>query len=279
MKKYHFILITIITLLQLTFISYPAYASNEDTSEYQKFIETIASEAIEGYKEYKILPSLTIAQAILESSWGKSALSLEANNLFGIKAYDDWSGSSIQKHTKEYIKGQTVVICANFKVYDSCSESIKDHNYLLSSDRYKAVRDANNYVEACYAIYNCGYASSPNYTNSLIKIIDTYKLYNYDTLAKDIVAREEKVKETLKDPIILTANNKKYITLLDDTENDKTKQAVLCKYDNSSNKSIKNSKEDTNNIPLLVSNNTITNYKYWYVIYCLLPDKYSDTIL
>lgn len=279
MKKYHFILITIITLLQLTFISYPAYASNEDTSEYQKFIETIAQEAIEGYKEYKILPSLTIAQAILESSWGKSALSLEANNLFGIKAYDDWSGSSIQKHTKEYIKGQTVVICANFKVYDSCSESIKDHNYLLSSDRYKAVRDANNYVEACYAIYNCGYASSPNYTNSLIKIIDTYKLYNYDTLAKDIVAREEKVKETLKDPIILTANNKKYITLLDDTENDKTKQAVLCKYDNSSNKSIKNSKEDTNNIPLLVSNNTITNYKYWYVIYCLLPDKYSDTIL
>lgn len=279
MKKYHFILITIITLLQLTFISYPAYASNEDTSEYQKFIETIAQEAIEGYKEYKILPSLTIAQAILESSWGKSALSLEANNLFGIKAYDDWSGSSIPKHTKEYIKGQTVVICAKFKVYDSCSESIKDHNYLLSSDRYKAVRDANNYVEACYAIYNCGYASSPNYTNSLIKIIDTYKLYNYDTLAKDIVAREEKVKETLKDPIILTANNKKYITLLDDTENDKTKQAVLCKYDNSSNKSIKNSKEDTNNIPLLVSNNTITNYKYWYVIYCLLPDKYSDTIL
>lgn len=279
MKKRYFLLITIITLLQLTFISYPAYASDEDTSEYHKFIETIASEAIEGYKEYKILPSLTIAQAILESSWGKSTLSLEANNLFGIKAYDDWSGSSIPKHTKEYIKGQTVVVCANFKVYDSCSESIKDHNYLLSSDRYKAVRDANNYVEACYAIYNCGYASSPNYTNSLIKIIDTYKLYNYDTLAKDIVAREEKVKETLKDPIILTANNKKYKTLLDDSENDKTKQEVLCQYDNSSNKSIKDSKEDTNNIPLLVSNNTITNYKYWYVIYCLLPDKYSDTIL
>ena len=272
MKKCYFLLITIITLLQLTFISYPTYASDEDNSECQKFIETIAVEAIEGYKEYKILPSLTIAQAILESAWGKSSLSLEANNLFGIKAYDDWSGSSIPKPTKEYIKGQTVIICANFKVYNSCSESIRDHNYLLSSDRYKSVRDANNYVEACYAIYNCGYASSPNYTNSLINIIDTYKLYNYDTLAKDIVAREEKVKETLKDPIILTANNKKYITLLDDTENDKTKQAVLCKYDNSSNKSIKNSKEDTNNIPLLVSNNTITNYKYWYVLYCLLPD-------
>lgn len=279
MKKCYFLLITIITLLQLTFISSPTYASDEDTSECQKFIETIAAEAIEGYKEYKILPSLTIAQAILESSWGKSTLSLEANNLFGIKAYDDWTGSSIPKPTKEYIKGQTVVIYANFKVYNSCSESIKDHNYLLSSNRYKAVREANNYVEACYAIYNCGYASSPNYTNSLINIIDTYKLYNYDTLAKDIVAREDKVKETLKDPIILTANNKNYKTLLDDYENDKYKQEELCKYDNSSNKSIKDSKEDTNNIPLLVSNNTITNYKYWYVIYCLLPDKYSDTIL
>ncbi|MBU5487615.1 glycoside hydrolase family 73 protein [Clostridium sp. MSJ-8] len=271
MKKRYFLLIAIIVLLQLTFTSYQVNADDKNTSECQDFIESIVPEAIEGYKEYKILPSLTIAQAILESSWGKSALTIEANNLFGIKAYDDWTGTSIPKPTKEYIKGSFVVICANFKVYQSRDESIKDHNYLLSSDRYKLVREASNYVDACYAIYNCGYASSPNYSNSLIKIIDNYKLYNYDTLAKDIVTKEERIQKTLNDPIILTANNKNYTLLLEDEPTEKE----LCVNTNS----IKDSKEDTNNIPLLVSNNAITNYNYWYVIYCLLPAYYSDTIL
>ena len=59
------------------------------------------------------------------------------------------------------------------------------------------------------------------------------------------------------------------------TKTNEPTEKELCVNTNS----IKDSKEDTNNIPLLVSNNAITNYKYWYVIYCLLPACYSDTIL
>ena len=59
---------------------------HKDT-KYAKFIGEIESSAIENYKKYKILPSITIAQAILESGWGESDLSKKFNNLFGIKVY------------------------------------------------------------------------------------------------------------------------------------------------------------------------------------------------
>ena len=151
----------------------------------EKFISSIEQGALEGYETNRILPSLTIAQAILESGWGKSSLSSEANNLFGIKAFDDWKGDRINLATKEYNSDcSSYTITSDFKAYPSLYESIKDHTTLLSTERYKAVRRASNYIDACYAVYQCGYATYPEYPEDLIEVIEDFNLEKYDTLAK-----------------------------------------------------------------------------------------------
>ena len=62
------------------------------TDKQKKFIEQISKGAISGWRKYKVLPSITIAQAIIESGWGTSGLTVNAKNLFGIKANSSWTG-------------------------------------------------------------------------------------------------------------------------------------------------------------------------------------------
>ena len=180
MKKKNLLFTFVITLFFLAL--FPAKITNAQTitEEQKKFIDLVKEEAIVNYKENNILPSLKIAQAILESSWGKSTLSIQGNNLFGVKAYSDWTGPSISLSTKEYVKGKCIRTKCKFKSYPSLSKSIKDHSILLSTDRYLKVRESKDYKEACYAIYRCGYATSPTYSESLIEIIDSFELYKYD---------------------------------------------------------------------------------------------------
>jgi len=132
----------------------------------------------------KILPSLTIAQAILESGWGNSGLTIKANALFGIKAGLTWKGKRYSSKTQEcYDKVNFTTITAAFRGYNSWAESIADHtNFIVSNSRYKAVLTATNYKTACYAIAKAGYATAPDYAQSLIEIIEQYKLYEYDKL-------------------------------------------------------------------------------------------------
>lgn len=149
------------------------------------FISKIAPMAIDDYKKTKVLPSLTIAQAILESGWGESALATKANNLFGIKAGSSWTGKVYNVNTQEYYDGKTAVtVSAYFRVYDDWSGSIKDHSDLLQTTRYKQVLAATSYKEACEAIYVAGYATDPNYTSKLISLIQNYNLAEYDKEAK-----------------------------------------------------------------------------------------------
>jgi peptidoglycan hydrolase-like protein with peptidoglycan-binding domain len=144
------------------------------------FIESVKEGAIKGHRKYNILPSITIAQAILESGWGTSQLALKANNLFGIKAFSSWTGKRITFPTKEWYDGKEQVVNAQFRAYDSFSESVEDHNKLLSSSRYKSVRDSKDYRTACREIFNCGYATDPAYSNKLIKTIEENRLYEFD---------------------------------------------------------------------------------------------------
>jgi len=69
----------------------------------KQFINSIKEGALKGNVDYGILASLTIAQAILESGWGSSKLSQNANNLFGIKAFSDWTGKRIAFPTQEVV--------------------------------------------------------------------------------------------------------------------------------------------------------------------------------
>ena len=146
----------------------------------EKFINLIKDGAIQGWKDYKILPSLTIAQAILETGWGGSSV---GNNLFGIKANKDWKGKTIFKKTHEYVNGKKIYIDAYFRDYDNIYESLKDRFEFLQKPRYKKVIGVEDYKIACNEIWKAGYATDPEYPNKLIRIIEQYNLSQYDKQA------------------------------------------------------------------------------------------------
>jgi peptidoglycan hydrolase-like protein with peptidoglycan-binding domain len=143
----------------------------------KEFINLIKEPAIKAYKKYNILPSLTIAQAILESNWGIRALGY---NLFGIKWTKGCGFQSQELWTREYRNGKPEMIQTKFRKYNSYSESIEDHAKFLMQRRYEKVRKTKNYKEACYQIQNCGYATDPNYAKKLIDIIEAYNLQDFD---------------------------------------------------------------------------------------------------
>lgn len=146
----------------------------------QEFINKLKNHAIKGWQEYKILPSLTIAQAILETGWGKSAL---GNNLFGIKADSNWKGKKQLATTNEHVNGKTVTIQAWFRDYNSIYESLEDRYKFLQAKRYAKIIGEKDYKIACVEIQKAGYATDPQYPAKLIQIIEQYNLQNIDKQA------------------------------------------------------------------------------------------------
>lgn len=163
----------------------------------EKFIQSIV-DSLKGQK-LNILPSVTIAQAILESNWGKSSLAKEACNLFGIKASKDWSGEVYKKQTKEQKPtGEVYTITADFRKYGSYLESIKDHDKFFVStpwrrENYKKVLEAKNYKNQALALRECGYATDLNYGTKLIQLIERLGLQQYDKGVGKIVTRDNSV--------------------------------------------------------------------------------------
>lgn len=149
----------------------------------QDFINAVKDAAITADRQYGIPASLTIAQAILESGWGASGLASAYYNLFGIKATPSWTGRSVNLNTKEYRNGAYEDTKDWFRAYDSWAGSIADHTKVLLQDRYAPVRAAKDYKGACKQIQACGYATSPIYADSLIRLIDRYNLNQYDVQA------------------------------------------------------------------------------------------------
>lgn len=163
----------------------------------EKFIQSIV-DSLKGQK-LNILPSVTIAQAILESNWGKSSLAKEACNLFGIKASKDWDGGIYKKQTKEQkATGEVYTITADFRKYGSYLESIKDHDKFFVStpwrvQNYKKVLEAKNYKTQALTLRECGYATDLNYGTKLIQLIERLGLQQYDKGVGKIVTRDNTV--------------------------------------------------------------------------------------
>ena len=155
-------------------------------SESEKaFIEAMAPVAQESYKEHGVLPSITLAQGIIESAWGKSGLTVQENNLFGIKADISWTGPVIEMNTQEFVNGQYITVVARWRVYDRWEDSILDHGKFLKENiRYEqaGVFNAKNYKEQAEALLRAGYATDPNYSNKLCSMIESYSLDQYDNV-------------------------------------------------------------------------------------------------
>lgn len=152
----------------------------------QEFINKIATGAIEAYKKYGILPSLTIAQGCLESAFGRSSI---GNNAFGIKANSAWTGKKQLVWTTEYYNGVKTKVQAWFRDYNNIEESIIDHALLLTKQRYLLVRTSTEYKAACVEIQKAGYATDPKYSDKLQRIIEAYQLYKYDTPVKPVIKK------------------------------------------------------------------------------------------
>lgn len=126
--------------------------------------------------------STLIAQAALESAWGESGLAKNANALFGIKANDSWNGKTYNAKTAEVYDNSIISIKANFRAYDSWTESIKDHsNFLKSISRYKKVVECTDPYECAEELQNAGYATDPSYASKIKQIIVYYRLTQYDS--------------------------------------------------------------------------------------------------
>ena len=142
------------------------------------FIEKIKDGAIETQKQYGVLASLTIAQAILESGWGKYSV---GNNVFGIKASPSWTGGTVTCQTGEVYDGQAVATSGTFRTYGSIADSIADHAQLfVNNSCYHNILGCTDYRQACRNVQSDGYATDPDYASKLISIIESNDLQQFD---------------------------------------------------------------------------------------------------
>lgn len=148
------------------------------------FIKVIAPIAQKEDKPYGILPSITIAQACLESDYGQSELAKRYNNLFGVKGTDPNSTKVLT--TKEYVNGQWHEVNGRFQVYDTYEAAIKAHTMLFvkgttwNPNQYQHVLSAKDYRSQAKALETDGYATDPDYAQKLIYVIEKYNLTQYD---------------------------------------------------------------------------------------------------
>jgi|SRR5699024_2438952 len=164
--------------------SFPKYKEN---SIQIQFIQTIAPAAVLIANQYGIYPSVMIAQAALESSWGQSDLATLHNNLMGTKG--SWNGESVTARTREDVNGESIYINAGFSVYDSWSDSLYRYGYLMRNglnwdpEYYQGTwrKNTDSYLDAT-AWLQGRYATDTSYANKLNQTIHSFSLDQYDSI-------------------------------------------------------------------------------------------------
>ena len=131
--------------------------------------------------------SVTLAQAILESGWGRSKLSANDRNFFGMKCFTQGSyANGCHTYVTNECTPAPASVCyttsASFRTYASATNSFRDHGALLAtSSRYRAAFNyKKNPVQFAVEIQKGGYATDPLYATKLAKLMQDYKLQSYD---------------------------------------------------------------------------------------------------
>ena len=150
---------------------------------HQEFIQQIAYYVQKYAPQYGIkVHSPIIAQAILESGWGKSKLASVYHNYFGLTCGTGWTGKSVNMATwEEYTPGVRTDITQNFRVYDSMDAGVKGYFDFIQYPRYrnlKGVADPKKYLELIKAD---DYATASNYVSAVYSIVTGYHLTEYDS--------------------------------------------------------------------------------------------------
>ena len=148
---------------------------------YENYIQKYSSVAVSEMHRSGVPASITLAQGLVESAAGQSSLAVKANNHFGIKCHSDWKGK------KTYRDDDKANEC--FRVYSNAAASFKDHSdFLRYQDRYKFLFDLDptDYKAWARGLKKAGYATDRLYADKLIKVIEDYELYRFDTEAGEI---------------------------------------------------------------------------------------------
>jgi len=150
-----------------------------NAAQQNAFARSLWPDAQRAARQLGVSPVSLIAQAALETDWGRSlpraASGTTSNNLFGIKAEHGWNGSSVASGTHEYRNGVDTATQAKFRAYGSCSQCFQDYTSLLSSNpRYAAALGTGNDVGAfATALQQAGYATDPHYARKLTEVAAT----------------------------------------------------------------------------------------------------------
>jgi flagellum-specific peptidoglycan hydrolase FlgJ len=149
------------------------------------YIKQYTSAVINAAKGTGLFPSLFMAQAILESGNGQSTLAKKYNNHFGIKASKNWKGKVIDMNTREVFDGKEVYIKDGFRWYNNPLDSFIDRvSFLKNNPRYTkhGVFTAQSPEAQADALQRAGYATAPNYAQTLKWLIQKYNLKSLDQL-------------------------------------------------------------------------------------------------
>ena len=146
-------------------------------------LKAVVPAAQQSAQVYGVPASITLAQWIVESSWGTSKLAILANNFFGVKALQPNTPDTYEEfQTAEFENGKRVIVAALFEKYPSPAMSFDGHARLLAiAARYKpAMAVAHIPTAFAMALQKCGYSTSPTYGTGLCELMREYNLTQYD---------------------------------------------------------------------------------------------------
>ncbi|MAY25874.1 MAG: flagellar assembly peptidoglycan hydrolase FlgJ [Polycyclovorans sp.] len=137
----------------------------------QKFVSDLLPLAREAAEKLGVAPQAIIAQAALETGFGRHQPGGHSNNLFGIKAFSSWRGAKVDAETTEVRDGRVRAERAAFRAYDNVSEGVRDYVALLNQPRYTAARNTGNDVAGfARGLQEAGYATDPDYARKITDI-------------------------------------------------------------------------------------------------------------
>lgn len=208
-------------LLTAIFILLGVYIHGQTDSGYslrEAYINKYWKIAVDKMRDYRIPASITLAQGILESGAGRSDLATEANNHFGIKCHKDWNGDSFIKD--DDAKGEC------FRKYSTAEESFRDHSLFLTNRTWYAPLfqlDITDYKGWAKGLKSAGYATNPNYSQMLIKLIEDHKLYRFDDPSylpesQGILANNDSTKSSSGEEIIEEITEEKLLVVQEDNK-------------------------------------------------------------
>ena len=163
----------------------PVPAGPTGTMTNAQFLAASIAPAQQSQRDTRVPASVTLAQAILESGWGRSSLSANDKNFFGMKCFTQGSyatGCRVYVTSECTAAGVCTTTTASFRSYPSSLASFRDHGMLLSgAARYaSAFAYTNNPNQFAVEIQKDGYATDPAYGAKLATIMTNYNLYQYD---------------------------------------------------------------------------------------------------